>query len=57
MCNLRSCVMKMNHDLYCKDPRTNFRLSIAILATYGILLGGFLVIIFGIYGITHLIIR
>jgi len=49
--------MKMNHDLYCKDPRTNFRLSIAILATYGILLGGFLVIIFGIYGITHLIIR
>ena len=57
MCNLRSCVMKTNYDLFCKDPRTNFRLSFAILVTYGILLSGFLVIVFGIYGITHLIIR
>ncbi len=40
-----------------KDPGTNFRLSFAILVTYGILLSGFLVIVFGIYGITHLIIR
>ncbi len=40
-----------------KDPMTNFRLSFAILVTYGILLSGLLGIVFCIYGITHLIIR
>lgn len=49
--------MKPKDDLLMKDPLTNFRLSFAILVSYGILLSGFLVIVFGIYGITHLIIR
>jgi hypothetical protein len=40
-----------------KDPMTNFRLSFAILVAYGMLLSGFLGIVFVIYGITHLIIR
>ena len=57
MCNLRSRVMKKTDDLILKDPGTNFKLSFAIIVTYGILLSGFLVIVFGIYGITHLIIR
>ncbi len=47
--------MKPKDDLLVKDPLTNFRLSFAILVTYGVLLSGFLVIVFGIYGITHLI--
>ncbi len=49
--------MKKTDDLILKYPGTNFRLSFAILATYGILFSGFLVIVFGIYGIVHLIIR
>jgi hypothetical protein len=49
--------MKPKDDLLMKDPLTNFRLSFSILVAYGILLSGFLVIVFGIYGITHLIIR
>jgi len=57
MCNLRSRVMKKTDDLIFKDPGTNFKLSFAIIVTYGILLSGFLVIVFGIYGITHLILR
>jgi hypothetical protein len=57
MCNLRSRVMKTKDELLIKDPLTNFRLSFAIMVAYGMLLSGFLIIIFGIYGITHLIIR
>jgi energy-converting hydrogenase Eha subunit G len=49
--------MKTKDDLLCKDPRTNVRLSFAILVAYGVLLSGFLGIVFFIYGITHLIIR
>lgn len=49
--------MKTKDELLTKDPLTNFRLSFAILMAYGMLLSGFLVIVFGIYGITHLIIR
>lgn len=57
MCNLRSRVMKTQDDLLFKDPRTNFKLAFAILVAYGLLLSGFLGIVFGIYGITHLFIR
>jgi hypothetical protein len=49
--------MKKTDDLLLKDPRINVKLSFAILATYGILLSGFIVIVFGIYGIAQLIIR
>jgi hypothetical protein len=49
--------MKTKDELIIKDPRTNVRLSFAILVAYGMLLSGFLVIVFGIYGITHLFIR
>jgi len=49
--------MKTNDDLLIKDPRTNFKLAFAILAAYGIMLSGFLGIVFGIYGITQLFLK
>jgi hypothetical protein len=49
--------MKPKDDLLMKDPLTNFRLSFAVLVAYGMMLSGFLGIVFVIYGITHLIIR
>jgi energy-converting hydrogenase Eha subunit G len=50
-------MMKAKDDLVIEDPKTSLKLTLAILAVYGILMSGFLGVVVCIYGITHLIIR